>query len=540
MMRGRLRAIRRALSLAILGSSGIVTGQEITEQHLLDGLKNPGRWLMYSGDYMSQRHSPLTQITPANVDQLKVQWTFQTGVLGKFEATPIVVDGIMYVTGANNNAWALDARTGRRFWRYERSVADRIPICCGRVNRGFAAYKNRLYMTTLDAHLVAMDPKTGRIIWDVEIDQYKRGYSGTVAPLVVKDKIVVGIAGAEYGVRGFLDAFDAETGKRAWRFWTVPAAGEPGGDTWSGDSWERGGGSTWVTGSYDPELDLIYWGTGNPGPDLYGGDRKGDNLYTDSVVALDASTGKLRWHYQFTPHDVHDWDAVQVPVLADMPVGGMKRKLMLWANRNGFMYTLDRTNGKLVAAKPFVNTTWAKEIGPDGRPILLPSNDIAKDGTVTCPGVGGGTNWMSPAFNPALGLFFVTAREYCDKFYAWPQGFAEGQYYFGGAYQRDKARGSGSLKAIDPLTATVKWEFKYPASSSAGVLSTASGLVFAGDSDGNLMALNARTGKNLWYFQTGGNISAAPMTFQLDGKQYLVLAAGNTLFSFALPGNGAF
>lgn len=526
------------MAFGILCLSGIALGQEITRQNLLDGLKNPARWLTYSGDYTSQRHSPLTHITPANVDQLTVQWTFQSGLLGKFEATPIVIDGVMYVTGVNNNAWALDARTGRRFWRYQRNLPDRIPVCCGWVNRGFAVYKNRLYMTTLDAHLIALDMKTGSVIWDVEIDNYKRGYSGTVAPLVVKDKIVIGIAGAEYGVRAFLDAYDAETGKRAWRFWTVPEPGEPGGDTWPPGAFERGGGSTWVTGSYDPELNLVYWGTGNPGPDLYGGDRKGDNLYTDAVIALDADTGKLRWHYQFTPHDIHDWDAVQVPILADMNVGGVKRKLMLWANRNGFFYTLDRTNGKLVVAKPFVNTTWAKEIGPDGRPILLPNNAIAKEGTVTCPGVGGGTNWNSPAFNPSLGLFFVTARDYCDKFYSWSQPFLEGQYYFGGAFQRDKERGYGALMAIDPLTATKKWEFKYFAPSSAGVLSTESGLVFAGDSDGNLMAFNARTGKNLWHFQTGGTIFAAPMTFLLDGKQHLILPAGNTLFSFALPGNG--
>jgi alcohol dehydrogenase (cytochrome c) len=539
MIRTLLCAVSYAITFGLLGLCATAIGQEITGQHLLDGLKNPARWLMYSGDYTSQRHSPLAQITPANVDQLAVQWTFQTGVLGKFEAVPIVIDGVMYVTGPNNNAWALDARTGRRFWRYQRDLPDRIPVCCGMVNRGFAVYKNRLYMTTLDAHLIALDTKTGSVIWDVEIEDYKHGYSGTVAPLVVKDKIVVGIAGAEYGVRCFLDAFDAETGKRVWRFWTIPQPGEPGGDTWSGDSWKRGGGSTWVTGSYDPELNLIYWGTGNPGPDLYGGDRKGDNLYSDCVVAIDADSGKLRWHYQFTPHDIHDWDAVQVPVLADLNVEGAKRKVMLWANRNGFFYTLDRTNGKLIVAKPFVNTTWAKEIGADGKPVLLPNNEIAKEGTVTCPGVGGGTNWMSPAFNPTLGLFFVTAREYCDKFYAWPQEFIEGQYYFGGAFQRDNVRGYGALRAIDPATATVKWEFKYFAPSSAGVLSTASGLVFAGDSDGNVMAFNARTGKNLWHFQTGGSISSAPTTFQVNGKQYVALPAGNTLFAFALPGNGA-
>ncbi len=269
-----------------------------------------------------------------------------------------------------------------------------------------------------------------------------------------------------------MDAFDAETGKLVWRFWTVPQAGEPGGETWFSNSWERGGGSTWVTGSYDPELNLIYWGTGNPGPDLYGDVRKGDNLYTDCVVALDADTGKLRWHYQFTPHDTHDWDSVHVPVLADMDVRGVRRKLLMVANRNGFFYTLDRTNGKLLVAKPYVKITWAKEIGPDGRPVLLPNSEPTSEGTVTCPDVGGATNWMSPSFNSSTGLFYVTAREVCAKFFAWPQEYMEGQYYFGGAYQRAGERGYGALRAIDPLTGRVKWEFKYSTPAMAGTLST--------------------------------------------------------------------
>ncbi len=526
---------RYGILAALVASCGVLLAQEVTNQHLLDGLKQADRWLTYSGDYSGKRHTPLTQITPANVHRLTAKWVFQTGVAGKFEAVPILMDGLMYITGPDNHAWALDARAGRQIWRYRRDLPERMNVCCGRVNRGFAVYKNRLYMTTLDAHLVALDPKSGGVIWDVEIDDYRRGYSATAAPLVVKDKIVTGIAGAEYGVRGFIDAYDPETGKRAWRFWTVPEPEQPGSDTWSGESWKWGGGSTWITGTYDPELNLVYWGTGNPGPDLYGDSRKGDNLYTDSVVALDADTGRLRWHYQFTPHDTHDWDAVQVPVLADVTVDRQPRKALMLANRNGFFYTLDRTNGKLIAANPFVRTTWAEKIGPDGRPIVLANSEPTEGGTPACPDVTGGTNWTSPSFNPTTGLFYVTAREVCATYYGFPQEFQQGQYFFGGAAQRTGGRGYSALRAIDPLTATVKWQFAYFSPSLSGTLSTASGLVFGGDADGNIMAFDAKIGKNLWHFQTGAPVYAAPVSYMLDGQQYLAVASGMNLFTFALP-----
>ncbi len=518
-------------------SAASVSAQGITAEHLAAGLAEPTRWVNYGGDQGGRRHSPLTQITPANVHRLGAQWAFQTGVLGKFEATPLVIDGILYVTGPNNAAWAIDARTGRQLWSYRRDLPERLNICCGAVNRGFAAYGDRLYMATLDAHLIALDMKTGSLIWDVTIDDYKRGYSATVAPLVVKGKIVVGIAGAEYGVRGFVDAYDAATGERAWRFWTVPSPGEPGSESWpaDADAWERGGGSTWVTGTYDPEQNLVFWGTGNPSPDLYGEGRKGDNLYTDSVVALDADTGKLRWHFQFTPHDTHDWDAVQVPVLADMVINGTPRKLMLFANRNGFYYTLDRTNGQLIVAQPFVKTTWAHEINRSGRPVVLAGSEPTETGVNVCPDIAGGTNWNSPSFNPRTGLLYVTAREVCATYYAWEQEFLEGQYYFGGAGQRFGGRGYSAMRAIDPLTGAVKWEFKYFTPSMAGTLSTESGLVFGGDMDGNLMAFDARSGKNLWHFQTGAPLYSAPITYMLDGRQYVLMPAGTTLFAFALP-----
>ncbi len=530
MMKLRWISIPLALAFATLAYLPIVSAQEITSNDLIDGLKNQERWLAYSGDYAGQRNSPLTQITTENVYQLAARWAFQSGVLGKFEATPIVIDGILYVTGQDNHAWALDARTGRSIWRYRRGLPGQLSLCCGAVNRGFAVYKDRLYMATLDAHLVALDQKTGNVVWDVVIDDHKRGYTATAAPLIVKDKVIVGIAGAEFGTRGFLDAFDVETGERAWRFWTVPEPGEPGGDTWLGDSWERGGGSTWLTGTYDPELDLIYWGTGNPGPDLYGGDRLGDNLYTNSVVAIEADTGELRWYYQFTPHDLHDWDAVQVPVLADIG----ERKLLLFANRNGFFYTFDRANGELIVAKPFVRTTWAEEIGPDGRPVLIAGNTPNDEGSFTCPDSSGGTNWMSPSFNPSTGLLYVTTREVCATYYGWSQDFVEGLAYFAGTSERSGPRAYGALRAIDPLTAEVKWEYKYFSPSMAGTLSTDGGLVFGGDMDGNVMAFDARTGKNLWHFQTGASVWAAPVTYMLDGKQYVVIPSGTTLFAFAL------
>ena len=531
-----MRTATGLASVALAMMIGVTAiAQNVTNEQLQKGLADTTAWLNYNGDYSGQRHSPLAQITPANVGGLSVQWAFQTAQLGKFETTPIVLNGVMYVTGPNNTAWAIDARTGRQLWSYRRDLPEGMNICCGRVNRGFAVLGNKLFMNTLDAHLLAFDMKTGAIVWDVVIDDYKRGYSATSAPLVVKDKIVVGIAGAEYGIRGFIDAYDAATGKRAWRFWTVPGPGEKGSETWEGDSWERGGGSTWVTGTYDPALDLIYWGTGNPGPDLYGNDRDGDNLYTDSVVALDANTGTLKWYYQFTPHDVHDWDATQVPVLGDKVVNGVPRKVLMFANRNGFFYTLDRTDGKIISSRSFVKTTWAEKINPDGKPAVLPNTSPTEDGNDVCPDITGGTNWMSPAYNPKTGLFYVTAREVCATYYGWEQEFVQGQYYFGGAAQRTGGRGFSALRAIDPVTAGMKWEFKYYTPSMAGILSTDSGLVFGGDMDGNVMAFDATSGKNLWHFQTGSSIWAAPVTYMLDGRQFVVMPSGTTLYAFALP-----
>ena len=491
---------------ALLSAPSPRGAQSVTAEQLNAPLgADPERWLHYSGDYSGQRHSPLTQITPGNVGQLLPQWAFQTGVLGKFETTPLVIDGILYVTGPNNTAWALDARTGRQIWRYSRELPEGLNVCCGRVNRGFAALGNRLYMTTLDAHLLAFDMKTGAIVWDVVIDDYKRGYTATAAPLIVKDKVIVGIAGAEYGIRGFIDAFDAATGKKAWRFWTVPGPGEKGSETWEGDSWKRGGGSTWVTGTYDPALNLVYWGTGNPGPDLYGDDRDGDNLYTDAVVALDPDTGTLKWHYQFTPHDVHDWDATQVPVLADVTINGVPpqdaarrqpQRVLLHARSHGGRAARvavlrqndvggeDRRRRPTCGARP-------EPIRASRAPTSAPTSPAAPTG-------------CRRRSIPNTGLLYVTAREVCATYYGWEQEFVEGAVLL----RRRRAAGRriagyGALRAIDPKVAGAKWQFRYHTPSMAGVLSTESGVVFGGDMDGNVMAFDAASGKNLWYFQTG-------------------------------------
>jgi alcohol dehydrogenase (cytochrome c) len=386
---------------------------QVTPQDLRNGLKDPSRWLTYAGDYTNQRHSPLTQITPDNVHRLTPQWAFQTDTLGKFEATPLALDSVIYITGPLDTGWALDARTGRQLWRYRRDLPSGLIACCGLINRGFGLLGDRLFKTTLDAHVVAISMKSGAMIWDTAMEDYRNGYSGTTAPLVVKDKVIVGVAGAEYGVRGFIDAYDAQTGKRSWRFYTTAGPGDPGHSTWRGTdpkAWEKGGGSIWVNGAYDPELNLVYWGTGNAGPDYDGSAREGDNLYTASIVALDADTGRLRWHYQFTPHDVWDWDATQMPVLADLTIGGQPRKVVMFANRNGFFYLLDRATGQLIRAKPFIETSWAKEIQANGRPMLLPNSIPSEEGTRICPDQTGGTNWMPPSFDKALGLLFVTAR----------------------------------------------------------------------------------------------------------------------------------
>jgi alcohol dehydrogenase (cytochrome c) len=525
-----------AACLTVAATAAPLCAQDITDKDLLQGLSDPTRWLVVSGGYNGQRLSPLTQITPANAAQLTPQWTFQTGVTGNFEATAVVLDGNLYVTGPQNHAWAIDARTGRQIWHYQRALPQQgLKVCCGPVNRGFAIYGNKLFMTTLDAHLIALDPKTGKVIWDVELADYKLGYASTPAPLVVKGKLIVGIAGGEYANRGFLDAYEPETGKRVWRFWTVPAPGEPGSETWPVDVLERGGAPTWMSGTFDPELNTLYWGTGNPNPDWDGDSRPGDNLYATSVVALDPDTGTLKWHFQYTPHDTHDWDANQVPVLADLTINGQPRKVLMQANRNGFLYVLDRTNGKFINAWQYGNQNWASGFTPAGRPIEIPGHAPTEAGTVTCPDWYGNTNFMTPSFDASRGLFILTVRETCAKFIkkATPDANV-GDRTMGGTVAPEGPR-TGALRAIDPTTGERKWEVKYAGPGWAGVTATAAGVVFSADHQGTFMAVDSTTGKVLYQYSTGAPIYASPTTYMLDGRQYVLVPSGLTITAFALP-----
>ena len=525
-----------AAPLARAQTGGDAEG-DVTSAAIAAGLTDPTRWLTFSGDYTGQRHSPLRQITPRNVGRLAPQWTFQSGTYARgrgFETTPLALDGVLYVTGANGYAWAIDARTGRAYWEYRRTLPENLTYgASAPVNRGFAILGERLFLVSQDAHLTALDRRSGVVLWDVELADYRIGYAATLAPLIVEDKVIVGISGGEYPTRGFVDAYEPATGKRVWRLYTVPGPGEPGSETWPNDvTAGRGGGGTWMTGSYDPSLGLLYWGTGNPNPTFHGADRGGDNLYTASLIAIEAATGKLRWHYQFTPHDTHDWDSNHVPVLATLPWGGRERQVVMVANRNGFFYVLDRTNGELLLGRPFTATTWAREIGADGRPIVL--ND---DGSGGClPDAWGSTNFNPPSYDPRLRLFFVSARETCASFHPQAPVFTLGQNTAGGVVWADRDKAFGALRAIDVTTGEMRWEFRYPQANLAGVMSTASGLVFTGDQEGNFIAFDAASGKELWHYQTGTSIwGAAAMTYMLDGRQQVLIASGSVLFAFALP-----
>lgn len=513
-----------------------VLSGEVTSDELLKADQLPGHWLTYSGGYRSWRYSSLDQVNTANVHRLRLDWAFQFKSLEKVETTPLVVNDVMYVTQPPSDALALDVRTGRPYWEYRHKLPERVSVCCGQVNRGMAILNGRVYLGTLDAQLVALDAKTGAVVWTAKVAEYSEGYSITVAPLAVKDKIIVGISGGEYGIRGFLDAYDAATGERAWRFYTIPGPGEPGNETWSGDSWKQGGAPTWITGSYDPELDLIYWGTGNPAPDWNGDVRLGDNLYASSVVAVEADTGKMRWYFQFTPHDVHDWDSVQIPVLVDGEFGGVQRKLMYFANRNGFYYVLDRTSGEFLLAKNYVKVTWAEGIDENGRPVRVPNMEPTEEGTLVYPGVQGGTNWYSPSYSPRTDLFYVPVWELPNLFFKGEADYTPGLPYWGGLVQgaSEEPPGRGAIRALVPETGELKWEYPMLTVPWAGVLTTAGDLAFGGTTDGQFFALDARTGEELWFAQLGGMIATNPITYLNQGKQHLAITAGTTLFSFEL------
>jgi len=507
---------------------------QVPYDRIVNADREPGNWLTYSRNYLGHRYSPLDQITPANVAGLKVKWAYQFPDR-RIETSPIVVDNVMYVTGPNSAA-ALDTRTGRRLWSWRRSVpSDYQSIGFGRVNRGAAILDDIVYVATLDCDLVALDMHSGLERWSTKVCDYKPGYSLTMAPLAIRGKIVVGVSGGEAGVRGFIDAYDSKTGKQAWRFWTIPGPGEPGHDTWKTDGWQTGGGSTWVTGSYDPQLNIVYWGIGNPGPDWNGDDRPGDNLYTCSLVALDGDTGKLRWHFQFTPHDTHDWDSTHVPMLFDANIRGQKRKLVGIANRNAFYYALDRESGQFIAGRPYAKQTWAKGLDDSGRPMVIPQTDPSEKGELVWPNLNGATVWFSPSYSPQTGLVYVSTRETGATYYKREAAYKPGTFFAGGGQQElpdDDVW--GAVRALDATTGKMAWEFKLQSPPWAGVLSTAGGLVFSGTNEGNFFALDAKTGKSLWDLQLGGAIAANPISFTIAGRQHIAIAADRVLYVLGL------
>ena len=508
----------------------------ITWERLINAGDEPENWLMYSGTLDAQRYSQLDEINTSNVTDMELKWAYQIPVIDRAETVPLVVDGIMFITEAPSNLVAVDAQTGRQYWRYDHDLPEDLRICCGRNNRGVAILGETLFMSTLDAHLVAIDARTGNVLWDVEVAAYDSGYSKTAAPLIVKDKVVTGIAGGEFGIRGFIDAYNAETGELEWRTYTIPGEGEPGNDTWSGDSWKTGGSATWITGAYDPDLNMIYWGTGNPGPDWNGDVRLGDNLYSDSALALNGDTGELEWYFQFTPHDVHDWDAIQVPILADINYQGQERKVMMWANRNAFFYTIDRETGVFLEGKPFATQTWAQGLDANGRPVRVPGMEPTYEGIMVSPPITGGTNWYSPGYSQQTGLFYVTAFDGEQIFFKRDEDYEEGERFTGGGGRYDQPMDAfhSSIRAINPTTAEIEWEFPILPRSSAGITSTAGGLLFTGSADGYFFALDAATGEELWHISLGRRVHAAPMTYSVEGKQFVTIASGNVVYTFGL------
>jgi len=540
---------RAAGLLAVIGCSfALAGGQEKTGMTISASIDvrpesllvapPAANWTSYNGDYSGRRFSALAEITTENVASLRAQWVFHVRGGNELEVTPVVVDGIMFVTSAND-AFALDARTGRSIWQYTRPITEGlIDDAAQHHNRGVAIWRNRVYLETDNAHLLCLDARSGHLLWDVAYAQGNKNYGATSAPLVVKDKVIVGTSGGDDGVRGFLAAFDAETGKPAWLFWTIPGPGEPGSSSWPGNLYLRGGGTTWMPGTYDPELNTLYWTTSNPAPDFDGAPRPGDDLYTDCVLALDPDSGKLKWYFQFTPHDLFDYDATETPVLLDMQYKGQQRKLLVQANRNGFLYVLDRSYGKFLSAAPFVkNLNWAKEIDSSGRPVLTGIQPSAQ-GTKICPGFTGATNWYSPSYNPATHLVYFFALEDCENFFLKPEQFAEGRTYYATGVRRISGfNRERILLAYNLDTNAFAW--RYPqvgnGDSSSGTMTTAGGLVFFGDDSESFEAADAKTGKPLWHFTVGQKFHASPMSYAVLGKQHVAIAAGSDIFSFALP-----
>lgn len=550
---------RRIITLAD-GSSieGVVVNEGFTDLqlrdeggriHLLRKLPNSRfrevtsqtDWLGYHGDSRGSRHSALTHIDKDNVSRIGPVWSFPMPVSGWVQTTPVVDEGIMYISSANE-AWALDAGTGREIWHWSRPRTQGLSgNATFGVNRGVAVSGNRVFMLTDNSHMIALSKSDGSLLWETAMADWEQNYNSTNAPLVAGNVVVGGHAGGDEGVRGFISAYDIETGEEAWRFWTIPEWGAPGSETWpNAESLTHGAGATWMTGSYDPELNIVYWPTGNPGPDFYGDDREGDNLFTDSVLALDAITGELLWHYQFTPHDIHDWDAQEPLALVDSDWQGQARELLIQANRNGFFYVLDRVTGELLLAEPFLNKlNWAEGIDADGRPVL---NDLAltpTGETYVCPGFQGGTNWYSTAYNPATGLYYIQALERCMLFSKRDQDWVQHGSYMGGTARQAPGEGFEKMvRAIDIHTGEIAFDIpqaQAPSTASAGLLTTASGLVFFGENSGSFVAADAENGEVLWQFPSNHTWRSSPMTYEFDGRQYIAVAVGTTITAFGLP-----
>jgi alcohol dehydrogenase (cytochrome c) len=523
--------------LSVAGFVPVIVGAQVTYDRLRGAEHEPESWLTYSGGYAAHRYSPLAEITPANVARLRPAWVYQVREAGPVQTTPLAADGVLYLTEARSRVAALDVRTGRTLWRYEPELPQDLRVIgFNPSNRGVALLGDMVYVGTLAGQLVALDAASGAVRWNIQVGDNALGYSITTAPLAVDGKVIIGVSGGEAGIRGFIDAYEPKTGRRFWLFYTVPGPGEPGHDTWGGDSWKTGGGAAWLTGSFDPELNLTYWGIGNPAPDWNGDGRPGDNLYTASIVALDATTGALRWHFQFTPHDTHDWDANQIPMLVDAALDGRPRKLVVTANRNGFYYVLDRVTGEFLRGTPYARQTWATGLDARGRPIVIAGTEPSETGTFVWPSLQGATNWFSPAYDPRNQLVFVPVREMGSTYFKREASYAPGQAFMGGG-EVIKADDQvfGAVRALDVLTGRQRWEHRLLSPLWAGLLATAGGLVFGSTNEGNVYALDAKTGHPLWDFQTGGRCTANPIAFRVDNRQHVAVACGQALFAFALP-----
>jgi len=519
---------------------------EVEMRQIVDTDRAPGQWLTYAGNYSGHRHSLLPQLTKRNVGNLKLAWVAQLRQVDReLQVSPIVAGGVMYVTESREGVVALDAETGALIWTYRRDVPDTVPGCCGMPNRGVAVLGQTVFVATIDSFLVALDANTGKQRWIVKVADYHDGYTMTGAPLALGERVVVGVAGGEFGIRGFLAAFDPVDGRLLWKFHTVPGPGEPGHETWKGDAWKTGGAPTWTAGAYDAQEDLLFWGTGNPSPEFQADARPGDNLYSNSAIAIEAKTGRLRWFYQFTPSDEHDWDANQQPILAEIDWLGRKRAVVLWANRNAFFYALDRSTGEFLFAKPFVKQTWNEGFDAAGRPRMSGGAKPSTTGTLVWPALMAATNWWPPSYDASRQLVFVPCSEAAGVYFQSGQvKYKRGEAFHGSAASSydQNTPATAYVKAVDARTGEVRWQTMLASGSEdfvwtvGGVLSTRGGVVFAGYRD-FFRAFDADTGKELWKVNLGARVRGSPISFLLDGRQYIAVAAGHSMFVFLVPGS---